>query len=727
MDNLDVFAEIVKLIVPPISEVPLHRYYEPGGAGAVAKDSITSMMQTCQLWNGSLADMHAIVWGSLVPAAYDKDSWRAAMQRAGNANVRLVYRWGIPDELVDAVLGRATAIYAGNDHPWRYLGRVLRNRSLPALEVLYLRPDTRGMPRTALRMYGPVRAPLLRICVTSSPLILDAPNLLYLGVMHHTKAQLFTVLQQVPPLRWLSIQSPRERSLIDLTALIGTTSTDRLKFLRISSHATACTPLDTALPPLSCPALEDLDVSGPTWLRAPCLRDACVRNVHAEELLRMLELAQSVETVRARWREVWDSDTPLMAEKRLGPAQPLLLDALTHLDLAGSMSRSTLTFLESISAPHLSGMRLFCDMPPAPDHDALRAVRDDVSMQLAAAQQNGFIDVGDLSGSLSDARTTLLEAGYGSIAHRLATKVGFPNLWNGQAGPSAMDMAATATELVDELQLAFHSDPQPHGGVLLHAVTEAALRAFAVEGNGIGTLNISCGMQELVFEALVGRSGCRLLFLMASTPTNEWGRWYTRSTGDSVISGAARMLHGLRPLRPRRLNVQGGPYGAHTLASEAQTLGEVLQHYAQVEDTHLDCSDSGWQGFPLLSSLSDITVLPGLKKLVLRCASEKSAGWEDRERLQYHINRVDERTGTILAVALRSLAARFERGGELVILELEGGCCLEEGVGRQLQGMAHTLTVSTVCIRPGGRAHCNICGWLQQNTLHAVSETDTVD
>ncbi|VDC03134.1 unnamed protein product [Peniophora sp. CBMAI 1063] len=210
--SLDIFTYVLSEIVPRPSELPLQAFFQPGGRGAEAVATLTSIMSTCSLWHDTTASMSAVVWGPLVSAVQDEDGWHIAMGRAGDAKVRLVYRWGVPRELVDAEIERASAIYAGRDCEWRHFGRILSNKNLSAVEVLYLRPNARRMPQTALRIYGPLDMLSLRIYVSTSPIIVNAPLLQYLGLLYHTLEQITSILLNLKKvtLSWLFINKPRE-------------------------------------------------------------------------------------------------------------------------------------------------------------------------------------------------------------------------------------------------------------------------------------------------------------------------------------------------------------------------------------------------------------------------------------------------------------------------------------------------------------------------------------
>ncbi|VDC00360.1 unnamed protein product [Peniophora sp. CBMAI 1063] len=704
-DNLDVFAYILGWLVPRISETPVDGYFRPGGPGHDALMSIKSVTHSCRLWRNTTMQLKATVWGPLVAAARDETSWQSALEKAGEANIRVVYCTGVPHELCDAELHRASAVYAGRDLEWRNFGPLLTDADLKNLEVLYLCPNRRLMPKSSLRMYGPLEAPALRICVTATPFLLRAPKLRYLGLQHQSRTQVLTVLSGLKdiPLFWLAIDRPREPGVIDASEIVRAVTTEHLRFLRIGASTRQFAILDTSVEPTSCPSLEIADVCGPSWLAAPRLDIAQVFGAHPGEVLSMLSRARNVRVLRTKWRNPWSPEFTPALDVPFDGLSPLALPRLEKLEIVGIMARETQQFLAGLSAPNLAEMQMFCDMPPQPVHQVLVTSRGALHAELQSID-NALSGRDDLAQLLISTRNNLRAAGQDGVAQIMTRTPNFPQAWTPAEWPNVAELRAMTRDFLDSLAVAIESPPAPHNGHLLREVVQAAMLAAALSADDAAVMKIKSNRDAAEFLVSYRDGACTMTFAMVGSRTNQWATsWETR--GDSMLYGVARMLFGLSVAQTRELHVVGEPFASlwPPNGPDVDALLQSLREYAMVHTLCVDYAYSYMTANPcqFLRVIRDATVLPSLRSAVVRCAPK----WSDRTR----IPQVDARVAAVMTALKEVLESRMAEGGPLMALELEGACCIPAADVKTLKGLVNSVILSTVCIRAENRQLCSVC------------------
>ncbi|VDB98826.1 unnamed protein product [Peniophora sp. CBMAI 1063] len=704
-DNLDVFAYVLGCLVPRISETPVDGYFRPGEPGHDALMSIKSVLHSCRLWRYTTLQLKATVWGPLVAAARDETSWQAALEKAGDANIRIVYCTGVPHELCDAELHRASAVYAGRDLDWRNFGPLLVNADLKNLEVLYLCPNRRLMPKSGLRMYGPLDAPAMRICVTATPFLLRTPKLRYLGLQHQSRTQVLSVLSGVRdiPLVWLAIDRPRESGVIDASEIVQAITTEQLRFLRIAASTRQFPILDTSVEPTPCPSLEVADVSGPSWLAAPRLDIAQVFGAHPGEVLSMLSRAMNVRVLRTKWRNPWSRDFTPALEVPFDASSPVKLLRLEKLEVAGIMTRETQQFLAGLSAPNLAEMLMFCEMPPPPVHNVLVSSREALHAELQSLD-NALSTRDDLAHLLINTRNNLRAAGHDGVAQVMTRTPNFPQAWTPAEWPNVAELRAMTRDSLDGLAAAIEAPAARHNGYLLREVVRAAMLATALSADDVAVMKLKSNRDAAEF-VLSYRDGARTMtFAMAGSRASQWGTsWETM--GDSILYALARMLFGLSVAQTAELHVVGEPF-AHLWppnGPDVDALLESLREYAMVHTLRVDYGYTymSANSCQFLRVIRDATVLPSLRSVVVRCAPK----WLDRGRT----SQVDARVTAIMGALKEVLESRMARAGPLMTLELEGACCIPAVDVKTLKGWVTSVILSTVCIRAEDGQWCPVC------------------
>ncbi|KZV70917.1 hypothetical protein PENSPDRAFT_664728 [Peniophora sp. CONT] len=726
------FAEVLADVVPPIELIPVGSFWKSNGIGARALEDITNIQKTCQLWNIT-AKALGTIWGAFVPAARSELELAVALERTRGANLRLSYRADIPKAVTDALLPRATAVYAGRESPWRNFGRILQRR-LPLLEVLILHPSTRSMPRTPLRLFvGALDAPLMRICEIWGPMLLIAPRLERLGLRFCTPAQLALILSgiaDVPLVRLVleRIRVERRDERMDLTDIMRSVRRDRLRFVRIVGSVVLSAGLNVDGPRLSFPVLTTLDVGGPMWMTAPNVTVAKIFNATADEALCMLDGLTRVETLHLRGRSEWDLAAHPMVDAAHHVVLPVALQHAKKLLLAGIMSEDTVTLLRGIRTPGLEYLTVYCNMPAAPRHDVLGTARTMVANALDAAQAD--TNSGALNEAILAADSMLRRGGHRAMSLRLSRIVGFPSVSIIDSSDTTwMSLESAARLTLEALDEASQQPPAVHNGFLLRRVVSAALIAGGVMDplQDEAEIQIARGRGSVHFWAVVRGSACTLEFVMPYSTTNEWptSDWRERLPPESTTFGFARMLFGLAGLKPLTMQIDGDPLGPLPGGfgdADERMLREVLRSYDRMVVLRLDYSrlDYNDAGFHFLSALSDPTTMPGLKGMHVVCAPPLANPIGEYIGAHYM---APEYNGPVdvLSAVVNALTARCDGGEMLSTLELEGSFCLAEDDAEAALNVVENFQYDAVkCIRPGG-GECIISVRAQAPALMSVS------
>ncbi|VDB90236.1 unnamed protein product [Peniophora sp. CBMAI 1063] len=719
-----IFVEVLRLLAPPIDLMPCGPFWAPGGVGHDAIVNLTNVGRVCSLWHDTSRSLGSI-WGAFVPAARDEQVFRLALERAGDAPVRLAYRVSIPKATVDAEIHRASAIYAGVDCPWRNFARILQRR-LPNLRVLIILPDTTDMPLSVLRSYAEhLDAPLLIICETSSPLLFIAPRLQRLRLKFYTLAQLRRTLSSLASvsLQRLVIEDIHEVERVDFTALLTEVKTDRIDFLRINAAETLASGLVIEGPRISCPEIKTIDLSGPAWLSAPHAEDAKLFNVDVDELLCVLAGIPLIETLHTRGRAEWDTEPRVKVHAAHHVQLPVQLNRAHTIVLSGVMCEETVTLLQGIRAPLLTYLEMFCDMPAPPIHDLVSTSRERVATALVAAQSHPAPNVTQLMHSLAEIDIVLRNGGHRAICQSLRAIPGFPS----SLGPrvqavepdwqTASGMAESLMQVLDE---AVADGPIAHNGFLLRAVVDAAREAIRADEPEMPPpaateLRIRVSRKGVNFVATVGARSCALKFAMAASRSNEWSYSHHLagwSLSASTTFGVACMLFGLELLKPRVLSFQDDPlhHDVDTVGTnDGDTLREVLRRYDETMELRVDPTYRGWthkQRFLLLDVLSDPTTLPRLKSMTAVCAIQQG---DDQYAMARYLGQEDNGHEDVLDAVLDMLSARTRGGARLERITLEGSFCLREAYRRRLEELVPQVLPSVMCCHPAGALACDMC------------------
>ncbi|VDB85036.1 unnamed protein product [Peniophora sp. CBMAI 1063] len=715
LGSRDLFRLILTFVAPAIDELPVEHYWKPTRPGAKSWAGITAIEVTCKLWRACLLE-EGRIYGAFVPAARDESSWNLAVSRARTAPIRLRYHRGLPSALVDSVICRASAIYASVDYRWRNFGRLLQNKTLPELVVLYLKPNEYYMPRTAAHSHDlVVHTPKMLECETSTPLVFSAPLLERLGLVYHTLQQIVAVLRPLTTLRRLVVEHTREHEPVDLTTLLGSTGTEHLELVRISGHPTFSTPMNVSHDAIRCPILKHIELPGAAHLDAPSLATAKVFNTCAPDLISMVELMPSLRTLQTRWLRETHPPRALHVRDR-GNDDPIVLNQLTDVYMAGAMLRDTLVLLENIAAPSLEHLQVFCEMPPAPSHAMLVELRGTLEAALHLDVGNDIVDV------LEGAHSALRRAGYRPLSDGLGKVLPSPG-WGERPPTSLPDMLFLLRTTIDNVAEAIEAGPMPDNSVLLSAVARAATIAFGIteydaahpHAAGV-TMCIWKSTSSVHFEITARGGSCKMQFSMSASVGQEWDAWLPGGRIDSLTFGVARMLSGLRAVCTRTVKIVDDPFAplpAEYGDADFVMLRDVLSEYGSVEVLYLDYAHfSRTPPFTLLRAMYSASVFPTLRHLTVKCAPDFEGPIGYYVESQY----VADEAGSpcqVLASLFDMLRARMEAGGErLESLCFEGGFCLAEDYGVLCDRFAEDVQWKMECCRPGGGKHCPICSWM---------------
>ncbi|VDC00037.1 unnamed protein product [Peniophora sp. CBMAI 1063] len=714
------FADVLERVIPPPNVLAVGSFWRPNNDGGEALRAVAHILCTCQLWHDTLMGM-GYIWGALVPSAHNERTLSLLLQRARGANLRLAYTKGIPKATTDSLLDRATAVYAGPDCPWRNFARVLTRR-LPLLEVLILRPDTKGLRFVPQKSFdGVLDAPLMYICELSCPVpLLKAPNLRRLAIRFCTVAQIehtLSGLAEVSLVR-LVLENLQDMQRMDLTELLRNVRRDRLSFLRIGASYDQVTGMDASGERLAFPALSTLDIPGPAWLSGPNVRFAKMFNVDVEEAVCILAGLPNVEKLHIRGRAEYDLHRRPALHASPHVDLPLTLARAHTIHLAGVMSEETCTLLQSITTKGLRYLEMFCDMPAAPVHQVLDDVREQIRQSVAATSATTASAA--LCTALLDAQRALRAVGHHIIARRLNDIDGFPVRqwgWGVTEGltemPSWPLVESAARQAIEELTRAYELPPARHNGFLLTRVARAALESMGIEDiDAVETdLDIGPGGRGIRCLARVGQSG--LAFIMADGESNEWPQAHAHDERhDSAIFGLARMLSGLMFLKPVHIRVRDDNFRALGWGfgdEDKHALRQVLRQYDTVSCMIFDYSWLSSSRFDLLNILADPTTLPGLQRLIIICAAPFSRPVGEYINGRY-IGPSQEEPQKIVAAALEMLNSRAVTDEALECLEIRGGFCMSEDLVSEGHSLAGRLVLEHVqCVRPGGAEFCAVC------------------
>lgn len=686
------------LLLPPDDVVPMAGFYDSERLGRRCLDDAITLLKVCRWWHHSAMDFRAM-WAAFIPAAKHEDIWRLLVERAaGSTSLRLSYCSGIDPQLVNELLPRATAIYATDDHPWEMFNAAFAGKILPNLQILCLKPYERFMPRTVLPSHSgaPLTARRLRILETSTPLAVVASAVDDIGLHYHNAEQLATTLtQDMRPVR-LVINRPREVGPLDWTALVRRVDYSHLVILKVRGLDAQSGRLNLSEDMrLDLPFLQCLDATGPISVKCPRLFLAKLFNVLVAEALFVLQETTSVAHLHLRW-------TPSEANFA-GEPEPLHLERLTNLSIAGEISRDTLVFLNSIRAPALEEFEVFAVMDAPPDHAVLRPVKESVQSWLVVHGE----DMEELLARLRQTHSDLRRAHHDDLANMLR-----PLIFEALVAPSLQDVRHLAQNLVSRLSDAEHAPPADHGGVLLAQIAQEMMTVASTGQTPLENcqeLKVSkCfgGDNCVEFEATLPGQECVMRFILDATVVSGWG---LSDAGGSLTHRVARMLFGLQPLRPRKLHFVGEPLRNQPNAlgeADVEMLLEVLATYDTVAEIRLDFARDWLLPRTLCIAVADHETLPELERITVVCepSYKNSYGLHDSDNREMSLD--------LWLLILDIVQQRSESGRPIATLSLEGDFCIREVHAGAAEDWVGDVDLEGVkCKNSGGSSKCRICRW----------------
>ncbi|KZV64974.1 hypothetical protein PENSPDRAFT_690298 [Peniophora sp. CONT] len=723
--TLDNFVHIIRSLLPDVDTVPLHRFFFPGAPGWMSVSAVANMRLVCKSWNAAISHEMAWISAALLPAARHVPGWRSCIKAAGKCDVRLVYGPYVPIDLVDEQVTRATAVYAGEGCPRRDFGRFLSGLALPRLEVLVIRPGTSlASYLIAMPTYErPLEAYKLRVYESSCPLALVAPNVQRAALYLHTWDQLVRALDPLTSLRRLVVEDIIGSCSADFTELLRHTPFHSLRFIRLQCTQSQAAASQNTGSPLHCPALIDMDVSGPVSVHAENLETCKLLDVTVGDVLPVLEAAPGLFALHLRLAQHHiASSIPSTAQPLTQPlTQPLEqvsldLSRLETLHLAGEMASHTLEFFRSITAYGLAEAQVFCSMPPSPSYVDLAWLNKRL---IRAIKLNPPHAPGHLTSILREVRDTLRDDGHLELARKLRDIPSHPHTWV-EGPPPEMALAeliALARSLSSAIDDTIIRGPPPHSGHLLSEVVDAALIAVGVGDPVSAKSQLSIWeVGSLVHYLLTTRKGeCQLTFTMEKNGIGEWLDDHRRTILDNTIFGAARMLFGLTVAQPRSLVVRGDPFEGIVPPAgspDVRMMSDMLRLYSSVNSLRLEYEDLNLTfGCTLLSAMEDPLALPNLARIVVKCAPDRDRPLGHYEDGRY-VGPDNDSPGTVLNAVLDMLMYRGKAGASPLVLEIHGGFCLSQPDGDRASALARQLEVFALCVRPGGHHSCEVCSWI---------------
>ncbi|VDB91539.1 unnamed protein product [Peniophora sp. CBMAI 1063] len=692
-------------LLPTADESPIHdlkkgrRYMAPMYVGWLAQAMCVSRawystaLHTCELW------------GILLASARQLPAWSTFLRRAHAAPLRISY-WNTlhwPD--LDALLDKASAVYAGPSGRPRNWTLYLQGRRMPHLEILSLEAAYNLSPDRPLpSCISPLYAPRIRHIRLYTPLVVKAGDVESAALSNFTVEQMVAFLSELPTLRHVELSQPCFVGGVDWTHMFTQAGSraltlprvghgrhwERLKVLTIHCRRGESYPLTSDAVPVSTPQVISVDLAGPLLLAAPRARDLRIQNIYLRDLLRMLHgmpALKDLNVVSLRGCTIWD-----FAESM--PSNPVPLSELLKLTLTVGVHRGSLELLASIQAEKLAELSFTCDASAPPNHQALLCVAELLDDALPG-------DLAALRSAMEDARTGLRSAGYAGIVTALNTEVEAAYLWDGSSyllAPNALDVYRSAAEVVRDMALAAHAqDPQLHVGHQVHDIVLYALRAMALDLKAVASsrLKITTCFRSIHFDVEVNKfedETVRKIRCVMVGPT------FTSPNAalppqlpplDSVAYGTSRILHGLAVLPIREIlvyNYGRGPF--ETLKHSDVDLVELshtLAQYSSVKTLVIEIFGSSVHA-GLLRAISNPQALPSLSHLsVVHPTSDRIAS--DQHLYSYH-DWWDE---------LEAMLRRRWGAGRSLSLSVTGPFCLERHWSTRCASVVHSLFVDVLC------------------------------
>lgn len=688
--NLDVILYILMLFLPPLDAMPLGEWGSLLATECLV--AITAAMQASRIWYGAAIATGAL-WGGLMVLARTRRQWLALNALAGEAPRRLMYRDGLPNDMLDAVLPKACAVYAPACSSWRHWGMVFEGREMPFAEVILLRPSEHFKPNGRLETpTRPFVAPNLRIFYIASPCTVIANALDTLAISNCAPDQLSGALKDLRSLRRLEIRQVHSDEPVDWTALLALGEWLMLEELRIvcrerQSYALACRAV--ALP---MPRLRELYTTAAVFVDAPLAQQVHMVYVRYVDYLRVLQRTPSV--VRTTLRASANVALPLMSSSAWPGAGSVYLGALESLKVFGDVEQYGPDFFHAITAPN-ADIHVDCNMSAPPNQQAVV----DVDALLRTALCAADADVPELRRALQHAKRAFKISGHSALLARLDVLLedNTPDLSMGEMGRSVQSFSNSVRELVDN-------------PIVSHAEYVLA-QVIAATGLCGTELKSDCSMEiqgqaDSVRYAVAIREPegfTRKLTAHMISPRSSGGwtgraRWERR---DSLTWAASRMLTGFSEFVLKEVAiVDNGCDPFETLVQpngDVEALASSLEYLSAMHTLRFKFNTAA-TGMGMIQAIGTSN-LPALTSIYVEGAS--IGGWGGHHSVvpSYRV------WFDTLEVALRR---RKEAGRQVELLSIKGRLCLCQFWVDRVRALVDALRMEVACTRGVGEV-CVFC------------------
>ncbi|KZV65002.1 hypothetical protein PENSPDRAFT_668675 [Peniophora sp. CONT] len=577
--RLDVIVYILLLFLPPLDVIPLDRWGSPLASECFA--TITTAMRASRVWYATALATCAL-WGGLLALARTRRQWLALNALAGDAPRRLMYRDGLPNEMLDAVLHKASAVYVPASSSWRHWGVILEGREMPHVEVILLLPSERLKPPGRLDTPSrPLFAPSLRIFHASSPCLVRANALHTLVVANCAPDQLAGMIKELRSLHRLEIRQTHSDEPVDWTALLAEGSWLLLEELRIvcrdfQGYALACRTI-----PVSTPSLREMYATAAVLVNAPRIQQLHFVHVRYADYLRILQWTPSV--VHTTLRASANVPLPPMSTRALPAPATVFLGALESLKIFGDVQTYGRGFFSALTTPN-ANIRLECDMSAAPNHQAVIDVNALLRTTLSA-EDAGVLE---LLRALQHARRAFRASGHSTLLSLSDTLL--ENVEPDYSMPSMQTVVQSLSDSVHELvdsPVVSHAEATIRD-VLAEIVTAMGVRTATNEADCC--LEIEGQPDSVRYSVMIrdvdGRTRNVSAYMMGPRSAGGWwaapARWERK---DSLTWAASRIIGGLAVFRLQEITIVDGGFESFESLTQpnedVKSLASSLQHLTQ--------------------------------------------------------------------------------------------------------------------------------------------------
>ncbi|VDB87210.1 unnamed protein product [Peniophora sp. CBMAI 1063] len=616
---LDLMPLILAFLAPGTLDVNAYAYSSEHDV-SVLLWTVYSLLLSSRAWYLCARGCREL-WAGLLPFfPLGSRSRNRIRLRAGTEPLRLIYdSWSWAGRQVEQQFGQVGALYAGRRTTWRDWSSVLAEVGvMPLLTVLYLCPSLYHAEIGEFLMpAGVLDAPLLLLCEISTPLLINAPNLVRLVVHHCTGDQLIEIFARLHALEILEIRRPRGPR-IQWNDVLGSRTWPRLKSLTIWCSLWDSLRLPTDVLVATMHRLTHLDIAGPLLLDAPNVIDARILHVTPAELVRMLAplrrlLRLSVPHFRS------SSHAASGPQPSIGAVH---FHNLQEVSMVSDAQGSALDFARALTAPVMTRFHFLCNMLAPPERACLPGVIAD----LREALDDQTLNWSQLVQRMHRAQDVLLNADFADLGEvrRLAF---WPTIGNPTPAPLSLTSARRAcTRMWQQVVAAFQGPEPVHGGEHLRDVVMAIVTAMQVATTEMSVnLSVRRDLSTLVFDLEVRdeRDLSRQVVVEMGQPGFEWRTQAFKSNcRNSLASGSARLLEGLTELPVTALRIVNSREDVfdHTTADDdweprdVDHLNATLRRFRGVKELTLVLVDAT-PARTILDFLSNPQVLHALQAL----------------------------------------------------------------------------------------------------------------